>query len=44
MILLMYGSMAYPSQGSEGSISSKNDLTNSSGLDVAFLVWVLITL
>ena len=29
---------------SEGSISSKNVLSNSSGLGVAFLVWVLITL
>ena len=27
MIPLMYGSVAYPSQGSEGSISSKNVLT-----------------
>ena len=44
VILLMYGSVAYPSQGSEGSISSKNDLTNSSGLGVAFSVWVFIAL
>ena len=44
MIPLIYGSVAYPAQGSEGSISSKNVLTNSSGLVVAFSVWVLITL
>ena len=36
--------MAYPTQGSEGSISSKNVLTNSSGLGADFSVWVLITL
>ena len=34
VIPLIYGSVAYPSQGSEGSISSKNYLTNSSGLGV----------
>ena len=28
----------------EGSISSKNDFTNSSGPGVAFSFWVLITL
>ena len=33
-----------PAQGSEGSISSKNVLTNSSRLGVAFSVWILITL
>ena len=44
VIPLIYGSVAYPVQGSKGSISSKNVLTNSSGLGVAFSVWVLITL
>ena len=44
VIPLTYGSVAYPSQGSEGSISSKNDLTNSSGRGVAFSVWVFIAL
>ena len=44
VIVLMYGSAANPSQGSEGSISSKNDLTKSSGLGVAFSVWVFIAL
>ena len=44
VIPLIYGSVAYPAQGFEGSISSKNVLTNSSGLGVAFSVWVLITL
>ncbi len=39
MISLMYGNVAYPMQGSEGSISSKNVFTNSSArLGVAFLV------
>ena len=44
VIPLIYGSVAYPAQGSEGSISSKNVLTYSSGLGVAVSVWVLITL
>ena len=44
VIPLIYGSVAYPAQDSEGSIGSKNVLTNSSGLGVAFSVWVLITL
>ena len=44
VISLIYGSAAYPAQGSEGSISSKNVLTNSSRLGVAFSVWILITL
>ena len=41
---VMYGNVAYPMQVSEGSTSSKNVFTNSSGLGVAFSVWVLITL
>ena len=44
MISLIYDNVAYPTQGSEGSISSKNVLTNSSGLGVAFSVWVLTNL
>ena len=44
VISLIYGNVTYPTQGSEGSISSKNVLTNSSGLGVAFSVWVLTTL
>ncbi len=44
VIPLMYGNVAYPMQGSEGSTSSKNVFTNSSVLGVAFSVWVLITL
>ena len=44
VISLIYGSVAYPLQGSEGSISSKNDLTNSSGRGVAFSVWLFIAL
>ena len=43
VIPLMYGNVAYPMQGSEGSTSSKNVFTNSSGLGVAFSFWVLIT-
>ena len=35
MISLIYGNVAYPTQGSEGSINSKNVLTNSSGLGEA---------
>ena len=44
VIPLIYGSVAYPALDSEfeGSIGSKNVLTNSSGLGVAFSVWVLI--
>ena len=41
---MLFYNVAYPTQGSEGSISSKNVLDNSSGLGVAFSVWVLITL
>ncbi len=44
VIPLMYGNEAYPMQVSEGSTSSKNVFTNSSGLGMAvFSVWVLIT-
>ena len=39
VIPLMYSNVAYPMQVSEGSTSSKNVFTNSSGLGVA---WVLI--
>ena len=44
VIPLMYGNVACPMQGSEGLTSSKNVFTNSSGLGVAFSVWVLITI
>ena len=44
VIPLMYGNVAYPMQVSEGSTSSKNVFTNSSGIGMAaFSVWVLIT-
>ena len=36
-------SVAYPAQGSQGSISPNNDITNSSRLGVAYSVWVFIT-
>ena len=41
---LIYGNVAYPVEGSEGSTSSKNCLTKSSGLGVVLAVWVLVTI
>ena len=44
VIPLIYGNVAYPVEGSEGSTSSKNRLTKSSRLGVVLAVWVLITI
>ena len=43
VIPFVYGDMAYPVEGSEGSTSSKNNcLTKSSGFGVVFAVRVLV--
>ena len=44
VIPFVYGNMAYPVEGSEGSTSSKDCLTKSSGFGVVFPFRVLVTI